>query len=714
MMSDKSPIKKTGSPSGSFLRTGCSVLLVAISLLSFSQARLVINNDGYIVINNSAYLVIDNSNANAITELNAGGRIISESETNRVRWNISNATGTYTVPFYEDGEAAEIPVTATVTNPGTAGAANRIDFSTYDGPTFDNVLYMPSGVTNMSNPPVVNNSPKVIDRFWVLDANHTVKPDVTLSFGYVDAEWSAVGNTITEATLEAEYWDNPGSNWTAVPSGTINTGTNVVSSVNATASTFFKYWTLVDAACVTPTVSNAGSNQSVCGTTATLAGNTATAGIGEWTLVSGTGTITNPSSPNSGVTVLGMGPNVFQWTISNPFCTASSSQVTITVIAPPTTSSAGSNQTICGATATLAGNTPATGTGTWTLVSGTGTITTPSSPSSGVTGLGAGANVFQWTIANSPCTASSSTVTITVVDAPTTSNAGADQNLCSTSATFAGNNPTSGTGTWTLVSGAGAITTPSSPTSTVIGLALGANVFQWTISNPPCAPSSSTVTITNTGGATTSNAGANQSICGTTATLAGNTPTTGTGTWTLVSGAGTITTPSSPSSGVTGLGTGANVFQWTIANPPCASSSSTVTVTVVDAPTASNAGTNQSVCGTTATLAGNTPSSGTGTWTLVSGAGTITTPSSPSSGVTGLGAGANVFQWTIANSPCASSSSTVTVTVIDAPTASNAGTNQSVCGTTATLAGNTPSSGTGTWTLVSGAGTITTPSSPSS
>ena len=69
-----------------------------------------------------------------------------------------------------------------------------------------------------------------------------------------------------------------------------------------------------------------------------------------------------------------------------------------------------------------------------------------------------------------------------------------------------------------------------------------------------------------------------------------------------------------------------------------------VTVTVTAAPTVSNAGPNQTVCSTSATFAGNTPVVGTGTWTLVSGAGTITTPSSPTSGVTGLGAGANVFQ----------------------------------------------------------------------
>ena len=53
---------------------------------------------------------------------------------------------------------------------------------------------------------------------------------------------------------------------------------------------------------------------------------------------------------------------------------------------------------------------------------------------------------------------------------------------------------------WTLVSGTGTITTPTSPTSGITGLGLGANVFKWTISSPPCASTSDQVTINNTGG----------------------------------------------------------------------------------------------------------------------------------------------------------------------------------------------------------------------
>jgi hypothetical protein len=42
----------------------------------------------------------------------------------------------------------------------------------------------------------------------------------------------------------------------------------------------------------------------------------------------------------------------------------------------------------------------------------------------------------------------------------------------------------------------------------------------------------------------------------------------------------------------------------------------------------------------------------TGTWALQSGAGTIVTPGSPNTLITGLGIGDNVFRWTVDKGPC--------------------------------------------------------------
>src|SRR6185503_11599908 len=118
-----------------------------------------------------------------------------------------------------------------------------------------------------------------------------------------------------------------------------------------------------------------------------------------------------------------------------------------------------------------------------------------------------------------------------------------------------------------IISGSGGtVTTTNSATSTFIGTAGTTYTLRWTISNAPCTASTDDVVITFNRIPTTADAGPDQTVCATTATLAGNTPTVGTGTWTLVSGAGTITTPASPTSGITGLGVGANTFRRTIAN----------------------------------------------------------------------------------------------------------------------------------------------------
>src|SRR5437016_7753843 len=155
---------------------------------------------------------------------------------------------------------------------------------------------------------------------------------------------------------------------------------------------------------------------------------------------------------------------------------------------------------------------------------------------------------------------------------------------------------------------------------------------------------------------------------------------------------------------------------WTISNGTCPSSTSTVSINVSAAPSISNAGPNQNPCAsTTATLSANAPSVGSGAWTVVSGGGIITTTNSPTSNVTNLSVGQNIFMWTISNGTCPSSTSTVSINVSAAPSASNAGPNQNICAsTTATLSANTPIVGTGAWSVVSGGGIITTTNSPTS
>ncbi len=317
----------------------------------------------------------------------------------------------------------------------------------------------------------------------------------------------------------------------------------------------------------------------------------------------------------------------------------------------PVTSNAGLAQSICNTTITnLAGNNPSPGSGAWTLLSGTGTVTTPTSPTSGVTGLTVGSSsTFTWTITNGACVTSSNV--IVTVSSPATSNAGADQALCNTTTT---NLAATGTGTWSTFSGTGTAVTPSSATSTVNGLTIGSSTtMRWTVTNGACVATSDMIISVSAPGS--ANAGSDQALCNaTTTTLAA----AGTGTWTTASGTGVVTSPNNPNSGVTGLTVGSTtVLTWTVSAGAC-SGTDQVSI-IVSAPATGSAGATQNLCGaTTATLA----ATGTGTWVKTSGTGTVTTPSSATSGVTGLTVGASsVFEWTVTNGACSNATSTTIV-----------------------------------------------------
>lgn len=219
---------------------------------AFAQARLVFNNDGYVRITNGAYVVLENGNANAITLLGTGGHLVTEAENNRLRWNISNNTGTYVVPFSTTA-GTKIPLTVQITGAGSAGG--RIDFSTYPGASWDNNTYRPSGVAHMNGTlTLLNNSAFVVDRFWIMDnSTYTTRPNVTMSFTYLCSE-AAAPNTITVANLRAQRYNISNNEWEGSISGsgglwgTSNGAcpTGIVSGVTITGTDFWRPWTLTD------------------------------------------------------------------------------------------------------------------------------------------------------------------------------------------------------------------------------------------------------------------------------------------------------------------------------------------------------------------------------------------------------------------------------------------------------------------------------------
>ena len=136
---------------------------------------------------------------------------------------------------------------------------------------------------------------------------------------------------------------------------------------------------------------NAGSDQDLCDVlSTTLDADDPSPNTGTWTVVGtppGSVSFTDNTLYNTDVTVGAYGSYTFRWTLN----IGGSDDVTITFRQSPTTANAGPDQTgsvMCDITSTtLAGNSPAIGTGTWSIESGTGgSISTPGSPTSTFSG----------------------------------------------------------------------------------------------------------------------------------------------------------------------------------------------------------------------------------------------------------------------------------------------------------------------------------------
>jgi gliding motility-associated-like protein len=483
-------------------------------------------------------------------------------------------------------------------------------------------------------------------------------------------------------------------------------------SISAPLS-FYTIGSAVSTCTANPTAADAGADQDICGTSATMAANTPSVGTGSWTIITGFGVISNASSPTTTITSLAQGPNTFRWKTENGTCPVSIDDVVITGNPVPSVANAGTDFSICSDSTNLAATTPTAGLGTWTLVGGSGTIASVNNPASAITGITSATSSFAWTISSGPCPVSADTIVVTVDTIPTTASAGTDQFTCNDTLFLNGNIPSVGNGAWSVVSGTGSITSPGTAAALVTGHGSGQNIFTWTISNGSCPVSIDTVVIGMDTLPSAAVAGTDQNICASSGVISANTPAVGSGSWSLVSGAANIVFPNNATTVVSSIGTGTNILVWSIVNGICAASTDTLIITRDANPTPADAGSDQITCTTSLNFAANTPSIGSGAWALISGSGTISNTSSPASTVSGLASGQNIFTWTVTNGNCPASTDTIIITVPSVQMQPDAGTDQTVCAGSANFNAPTPV-GTGTWSLLSGSGVILSVNSPTS
>ncbi|MEE4213631.1 MAG: PKD-like domain-containing protein, partial [Bacteroidales bacterium] len=205
-------------------------------------------------------------------------------------------------------------------------------------------------------------------------------------------------------------------------------------------------------------------------------------------------------------------------------------------------------------------------------------------------------------------------------------------------------------------------------------------------------------------------AGDDQDICGVlTTSLEGNTPNNGTGEWTIVSSPTgstvTIDDETDPTSGIEVDQYGLYELRWTLTKITGGGCTSSDEVLLGFTESAA-AGSDQALCGVlTTTLSGNTPSHGSGLWTVVSSPTgstvTIDDDTDPTSGIEVDQYGLYELRWTLTN-PTGGGCTSSDEVLLGFTESAAAGSDQSLCGVlTTTLSGNTPSHGSGLWTVVS-------------
>ena len=484
-------------------------------------------------------------------------------------------------------------------------------------------------------------------------------------------------------------------------------------------------WTQVNGACeafdqvsitrfALPDAAVAGSDQTFClGENSSLSANAPSIGTGVWTLVSGTGTFDANGNPSAVFTASAAGNIVLEWSVSNGVCPVERDSLVLTVNEPPSEAVAGNDIETCADTAALNAITPLLGTGNWSILSGNGIIEVVANPQSTISGLSPGTITLIWTVSNAGCEPDSDFVSIIINTPPDDANAGADAEICADSLVLTANIPTSGNGSWSVITGTGVFSDTSNPNTTVTNVAAGVNVYQWTINSGVCPPSTDQVIVQRDSVPVFADAGSDLSVCGTdSATLQASDPFPGTGVWQVVSGAATINNPSDPNTLVTGLSVGLNSFRWIVTTGDCPPTEDSANVFRFTPPSPAFAGNDTSICSTTFTLSGNIPETGNGSWTVLSGTGSLDDPNSANSGIANLSSGINQIVWSVSNGDCPANTDTIEITVSKNPITPNAGPDLSVCSDTTTLSAAFPSVGTGVWTVVSGNAVLSDTLSP--
>jgi hypothetical protein len=472
-----------------------------------------------------------------------------------------------------------------------------------------------------------------------------------------------------------------------------------------------------------PSLAFAGPDEQLCaGADNNLQAPPIQIGSGQWSVISGTAVIAEPSNPASALG--GLVPNetvVLQWTVSNGVCPSNVDELTLEIIANPDQAIAGEPLALCNATETsLAASPPAIGMGAWSIISGTAVIAEPGNPASLLSGLIPGQEVqLRWTVTNGVCAPVSDELQISNDALPGPAFAGEDLQVCNQGEfLLTAEAPSVGTGTWSIAAGDVSLVPTGALSVQVSGLNPDQSAtLRWTVSNGVCPPVFDELSLQNDALPSPAFAGLDQEWCAQAAgTLNALPPVIGSGQWTLLSGMVTVEEPGNPFSAYRDLPEDLPaVLLWTVSNGVCPPNTAELSLTNYALPSLAVAGPDQALCDSAAAeLAATPPQSGMGLWSVIGGSAEIANPAQANTHVTGLVTGLSaVLRWTVSNGVCPAETDELVISVDEQPSPAIAGADLALCDEAETLLDAVPPTiGTGQWRILSGQATLDAPAAP--
>jgi len=241
--------------------------------------------------------------------------------------------------------------------------------------------------------------------------------------------------------------------------------------------------------------------------------------------------------------------------------------------------------------------------------------------------------------------------------------AGPDQHLCTDSTRLAAEIPSNGSGTWSVVSGAASFQNAAMYNTIVHNLAQGANTLRWTVVGGG-GTFTDDVVIYNDSPSDAVILNNDTAVCASTFNLTAIKPVIGKGVWSCGNSLVQFVDTLANTTTVLNLSAGQNALSWTVTNKNCVSSSN---VTVFNKLPYAYTGdiirvysTDQDSLGASAIFPAAQPPLGTGVWSLVKGAGTISNNTFPNTEAHDFLLGLNIFQWKVTNE-CGSDSANLDV-----------------------------------------------------